>query len=275
MVPETKTKGTSGANSRTRASAAIPSKPGMEKSERMTSGAKSCSAWTKVSSVSTTSDVTRRPARLSSRTSSSASAATSSVSRTRTVRGLAALASSRIAALPRQGEVEARALLRPRLGPYPAAVAQDHALHDREADAGSGDLILGMQALEHAEELRGVAHVEADAVVAHPVDVLGALRLAADLDPSRIALAAVLEGVADEVQPHLLQQRVVGQRRRQLADGEARRGVLARELGRGRLRGAGHVDFVARGLLLPEAREGDKVVNQLAHPAPAQANPAT
>src|SRR5207244_2614169 len=80
------------------------------------------------------------------------------------------------AVLPRQREIEARALLRLRFGPYPAAVAHDHALHDREADAGPGELVLAVQPLEHAEELRRVAHVEAHAVVAHPVDVFRAFR---------------------------------------------------------------------------------------------------
>src|SRR4051812_35152169 len=85
MVPETKMNGISGHCSRAMASADMPSKAGMEKSDRMMSGENSRSASENDSSVSTMRCVTRMPARLSSRTSSSASAATSSVRSTRTV----------------------------------------------------------------------------------------------------------------------------------------------------------------------------------------------
>src|SRR3954466_1920099 len=85
MVPETKMNGISGHCSRAMASAAMPSKAGMEKSDRMMSGENSRSACENDDSVSTMRCARRIPARLSSRTSSSASAATSSVSSTRTV----------------------------------------------------------------------------------------------------------------------------------------------------------------------------------------------
>jgi hypothetical protein len=85
MVPETKTNGTSGASSRAMRNAAMPSNPGIEKSDRMTSGANSRSASVNDSSLVTIRCVSVRPARFSSRTSSSASETTSSVSRTRIV----------------------------------------------------------------------------------------------------------------------------------------------------------------------------------------------
>src|SRR5262245_9937420 len=55
------------------------------------------------------------------------------------------------------------------LGAHRAAVALHDALHDGEAHAVALELGFAVQALEHAEELAGMAHVEAGAVVAHEV----------------------------------------------------------------------------------------------------------
>src|SRR5574341_2240392 len=85
IVPDTKMNGVSGESSRASASAAMPSKPGIEKSERITSRANSRSACVNDASDSTMRWWRRMPARLSSRNSSSASALTSSVRSTRTV----------------------------------------------------------------------------------------------------------------------------------------------------------------------------------------------
>ena len=64
------------------------------------------------------------------------------------------------------GEVEGRALAGLRLDPDPAAVALDDFLADRQADAGAGILVAGVQALEDQEDAFGVLRVDADAVVA-------------------------------------------------------------------------------------------------------------
>src|SRR5947207_14467563 len=75
----------SGASPLASLSASMPSNWGIEKSERITSGANSRSPRMKSFSLSTMRWLTRRPARLISRISSSASAATSSASSTRRV----------------------------------------------------------------------------------------------------------------------------------------------------------------------------------------------
>src|SRR5438093_9370425 len=64
-----------------------------------------------------------------------------------------------------EGEAERRPFVRLRLGPDAAAVPVDDPLHDGQADAGALVVLGVVQPLEHAEELVGVAHVEADAVV--------------------------------------------------------------------------------------------------------------
>src|SRR5580698_6411756 len=50
-------------------------------------------------------------------------------------------------------------------GPYPSAVAGDHAMNDGEADSRAAEFVGAMQALEYPEKLLRILHVEADAVV--------------------------------------------------------------------------------------------------------------
>jgi hypothetical protein len=48
-------------------------------------------------------------------------------------------------------------------------VALDDLLHGRQADAGSLELISRVKPLEHAEQLAGIRHIEAGAVIAHEI----------------------------------------------------------------------------------------------------------
>src|SRR3954468_19075945 len=82
----------------------------------------------------------------------------------------------------RQREVEGRAGARAALGPGAAAVALHDAADVGEADPGALELLVAVQALEDAEELVGVLHVEADAVVPDAVDDLAVQRFAGDAD---------------------------------------------------------------------------------------------
>src|SRR5207245_7398253 len=101
---------------------------------------------------------------------------------------------------PRQGEIERGALARLSLRPGPAAVAVDDAPDVRQADPRALELLRAMETLEHAEELGGVLHVEADAVVAdEDHDLVAGAVLHADLDPRVIALARVLDRIGHEV----------------------------------------------------------------------------
>src|SRR5882724_13287645 len=67
-------------------------------------------------------------------------------------------------------EVEGRALINLAVRPDVAAVATHDALDGCEAYAGSLEFPHRVQSLEHAEQLGGIGHVEADSVVAHEVD---------------------------------------------------------------------------------------------------------
>src|SRR6266852_908482 len=127
-------------------------------------------------------------------------------------------------------EIEGGAFAGPRVGPDPAAVAVDHPLDDGKAHAGSLVLFGAVEPLEPAEELVGVAHVEAGAVVFHVVDVCGAhLRLfpAADLDDGGVLVAREFDRVSEQIREHLLQQRRVRHGGSELPDGEFDAAVAA------------------------------------------------
>ena len=120
---------------------------------------------------------------------------------------------SRDAASGRQREVKARAAVDLGLGPDLAAMAAHDAPHRRQADAGAREVAGAVQALEHAEQAVGEAHVEAGAVVAHGEACR--LAVAAALEArccACAALAGVLPGVAEQVLEHHAQQRRVALR---------------------------------------------------------------
>ena len=84
-------------------------------------------------------------------------------------------------------------------------MAFDDTSHTRKPDACSFEFFRAMQPLEHAEQLVHIAHVEADAVVAHE-DVLLAFGDAdADFDHRVRPRTRVLHGVVDQVGEHPLQ----------------------------------------------------------------------
>ena len=131
---------------------------------------------------------------------------------------LVTFAVSGIGVFPFQGEIEGGALIDLGFGPDAAAVAVQDALHQGQADAGALVIFHRMQALEDAKQLVGVLHVEADAVIADEIDGFAVLPLAADFDAGRIALAGVLQRIAEQVEPGLFEQVAVCQARGQFAD---------------------------------------------------------
>src|SRR5207245_2875030 len=79
-----------------------------------------------------------------------------------------------------QHEIDRRAFAHRPFGPDPAAVPVDDALRHREPDTLARKLALAVEALEGAEELVRVDHVEADAVVANEEPCLNRDALGAD-----------------------------------------------------------------------------------------------
>src|SRR5580658_7783630 len=88
-----------------------------------------------------------------------------------------------------QSEVEGGALVDGGFGPDAAAVAEDDALDDGEADAGAFVLFGSVHPLEDAEEASGVLHLEASAVVAHKINKLLVLEPANNLHDGVLAAA--------------------------------------------------------------------------------------
>src|SRR3990172_3263154 len=142
----------------------------------------------------------------SARIASSASAGLSSTRRMSTSSNLSIWSSFR------QRKIERGSFAHFALGPDPPAVPGHHAPHDGKADAGSRKLLRRMQPLEHAEKLVVVLHIESGAVVLDAVHALRAVLMAAHLDQRLLALAAELDRVRQQIDPHLLDRRRVAPR---------------------------------------------------------------
>src|SRR5689334_5309570 len=84
----------------------------------------------------------------------------------------------------------------------------DDAANVSEADAAALEVLRAMKPLEDSEQLVGVLHVEAHAVVPDVDDVLGARNVdRADLDARPLPRARVLQRVPQEVPEHEEQER--------------------------------------------------------------------
>ncbi|EEF23686.1 conserved hypothetical protein, partial [Ricinus communis] len=97
-------------------------------------------------------------------------------------------------------------------------MALDNAAHIGQADAGAIEIFHAVQALEHAKQLVGVFHVEADAIVGHVEHGLARQLLAADADHRRIALAGELDRVRQQIIQGQLEERRIGGDLRQRRD---------------------------------------------------------
>src|SRR5262245_12629808 len=97
-------------------------------------------------------------------------------------------------------EIERRALIDGAFGPDAASVTRDDALDGGEANAGPGEVLLRVEALERAKQLGCELHIEPGAVIAHEVygAAVAALR-APKLDPGAGPLARELPRVAEQV----------------------------------------------------------------------------
>ena len=88
-------------------------------------------------------------------------------------------------------------------------MARHDSRDDGQSYAGAGKLLGTMQALKNAEELVRIAHVETRAIVCHFVDGFAALYAATDRDRWLGPFGAVFQGIADEIAPHLADDRRV------------------------------------------------------------------
>jgi len=147
-------------------------------------------------------------------------------------------------------------------------VTLNDALDNGQADAGAFEFIAAVQALKDTEQLVGILHVEAGAVVAHKYDGLRvASRLTADPYLRLRALASELQGIRDQIDQHYSQHGVIADNDRQLRDapfdGSAR--CFRFEFTDDLLNQRPKVDKRISHLPTPHPRKGEDVVDQRAH----------
>src|ERR1700752_832260 len=94
----------------------------------------------------------------------------------------------------------------------------DDSLRRREPHARAFELLVAMQPVEDAEQLVLVLHVEARAVVGDAIDDVRPVYDRGYRDARIVAPARILDRIADQVQPDLLQQRGVASRARERQD---------------------------------------------------------
>src|SRR5882757_7333910 len=92
-------------------------------------------------------------------------------------------------------EIQRGAFLRTTLRPDSATMAKDDAADDGQTDAGAGKFGFRMQALECAEQLVCILHVESHSVVADEVDLFRALLIRPDFDPRQLTRGGELERI--------------------------------------------------------------------------------
>src|SRR5258706_910151 len=191
----------------------------------------------------------------SARSVSSSSSASSSTSR------------MNFSAIGFQGKEKHRTLARLGVGPDTPAVPVHDALDCSKTDAFSGIVRLGVQPLEGAEELRGIGHVEAGAVVAHEERRRRAFAPRADLDARPLGLRGELPGVADQVLDRRAQQPRITLRAQALRDRDLDPALrlAAAQVGRHLLRDLGDVDLLALEADARDLRKVQQILDQLPH----------
>src|SRR5450756_1084962 len=105
-----------------------------------------------------------------------------------------------------KGEMKYRAMVHFGLGPYPAAVTADDALHDGQANPRAFKILRPVEPLEHAKQLVHILHIKPNTVVAHKINIFAVFARATNLHDGRCPVTGVLDRVGLQVDPDLLQQ---------------------------------------------------------------------
>jgi len=90
--------------------------------------------------------------------------------------------------------------------------------HEGEADAIAFELFLAMQTLEYLEQLVGVFHIEARAVIPNKEYGSPGFLFMAHFNDRRVPLPRVFQGVGEQVDPDLLDQGRIPLAGRQFTD---------------------------------------------------------
>ena len=160
------------------------------------------------------------------------------------------------------------------LRPNAPTVTLDNALNDGETDANALEFVAAMEALEDLEQFVGEFHVETGAIVANEVNGFVRRGLRSDLDQRFVALAGVLDGVGDEIDPDLPEERGIAVAIGQRADADVQGGPFGSrgQIVEDGLDELGNVNVPAIQRLAAEAGEGEEVIDKLAHALASEAN---
>lgn len=149
-------------------------------------------------------------------------------------------------------------------GPDTAVVAFGDAFDEGQADAVAIEVGFFLEFLKNLEKFVGVLHVEADAVVANPIDLSAVLLGGAEFEDGRVLTFGEFKGVGDELFPGEVELREVGLGRRKF--GEFDLDVLFFGKGGEDVAGQlGHVDGRFLDGLFANAMEGEQVLDEAAH----------
>jgi hypothetical protein len=147
-------------------------------------------------------------------------------------------------------------------------VPGDDPFHQRKSDAAAWELVLGVQPLEHMEELVRMAHVKPGSVVGHRVHRGVWAGFSPDLNPGLGLVCSELDRVSEEIDPDLTDHGRGSERGGQrvqfkldfafrMAGAEFRKHV-ARHLF--------HVNLARLNLLAAHSRKLQQVIDQVSHP---------
>src|SRR5579864_4554394 len=112
-------------------------------------------------------------------------------------------------------EIKCSAFFHLRFGPDAAAVFVNDPLHRGQTDARAVEVFAAMQAMEDAEHLTGILHVESYSVVPHEQNALSIGQNGAYFDYRRTATPGEFDSVGKQVSEHLPGERRVALNDRQ------------------------------------------------------------
>src|SRR5437016_13683634 len=117
-----------------------------------------------------------------------------------------------------EAEIKCRAPVQFRLHPDPATVLLNNALHRGQANARALEIFGAVKALEDAEQLIGILHAEADAIVANENGRIPVFFHLADFNDGAGAGTSELKGVSHQILKNLLDQDRIAFNKRKVRD---------------------------------------------------------
>lgn len=110
----------------------------------------------------------------------------------------------------RDSEKERGALIRYGFCPNPATVTGDDTVYNSEANAGTLELFLRMQALKHPEKFIIILHVKPGAIVPDIVCVTAFIGLTPHLDNCPGFVTGIFDRVGEEIFPYMAHGDTIG-----------------------------------------------------------------